>query len=152
MAKRTRKPERTYITYSLLVKELSKDRFLRGRKFAYLEVRHITDLLVSLMEQHLVENEEIRIPGFGTFYRIFVPPRKIRHPQTKQIIIVEGRHEIRFRPGARILIRMGANIKCYKYYADKKVLKERGQVRLQHFLDKEAGKKKGKYNNLETDF
>ncbi len=57
----------------------------------------ILDLLLNILIQTLPSGETIRIRGFGKFYIRHQAKRRIRHPGTGKIMIVESRNMVGFK-------------------------------------------------------
>jgi nucleoid DNA-binding protein len=55
------------------------------------------ELVFVAIEQELVENGRVRIPGFGTFRRVFVDTRTTRNPRTRATSTKLAHHKIKFR-------------------------------------------------------
>lgn len=128
MGVRTRKPERTKPRYQDLVHAVARDRFLKGRNFTREDIRHVIDVLITVLYDALLEYEEVRIPGFGTFYRIFKNKVNVRNPQTKEIMTLPGRFEVRFSMGAKLKRVMGKETKDVKDHVNKTLESKRKAV------------------------
>lgn len=104
---RTRKPQRTVVGYPYIVETVAHDRFVRGRSFTHEDVRHIIDIFITEIKTFLATYEEVYIRGFGRFYRIFKKARNIRNPQTKEIMLIPGRFEVRFNMASDLKRHLG---------------------------------------------
>lgn len=61
----------------------------------------------ELLEQ-VVQGERISWPGFGSFTRVWHPPRNSRNPRTRRLVQLHPRYSLRFRPGATLQDRLRA--------------------------------------------
>lgn len=111
MARRTRKPNRTCITYNEIAKRIAKSSLVKDRQFTQKEVRLILDSFIEELLQGVLNYEEVRIRGFGYFYRYLKKSRKTQHPKTKEPFIIPSHFDVRFIPGELIKRILGKEVK-----------------------------------------
>ncbi len=58
----------------------------------------------------LVRGEKVTLTGFGTFDRVWSPPRRARHPRTGRLIELHPRYHVRFAASAPLARRLKALI------------------------------------------
>lgn len=107
MGKRSRRPNRTKITYKQLEARVAKASAVQERRLTRADVSAVFDSLVEEMLVALVEYEEIHIRGFGQLYRFIKSKREIVHPQTKERIVIAPHFDVNFKTGAELRRRLG---------------------------------------------
>ena len=130
MGIRSRKPARSTAPYRHMVDAVAANRFIRARGFFRKDIRHVMDLLVAEIYKSLVEFEEVRIPGFGRFYRIYKNARNVRNPRTKELMLIPGRYEVRFSMGSSLKYTLGNKVPSLTTHLHKVLAKERDDSKI----------------------
>lgn len=107
MGKRSRRPNRTKISYKELQKRVAHHEQVKAKRLTRAEVETVMNCFLEAMLDGIVEFEEIHIRGFGQLYRYEKGKRIIRHPKTKEEIVVAPHLEVDFKMGAEMRRRMG---------------------------------------------
>lgn len=61
-------------------------------------VAHVTEQVFAKIHGTLLQGEDVRIAGFGTFRRVETKARLCRNPATGGTIEVPAGHKIKFKP------------------------------------------------------
>ena len=67
------------------------------------ESADVVDHLISSIKQVLLQGQKVQISGFGSFEVVTRRARKGRNPQTGEVIAINSRHSLVFRP-SKILV------------------------------------------------
>jgi len=103
---------------------MCKDPFLKGRSFTRKETRYVLDIFLSAIEREVCTKGEVKIPGFGTFYKKMYPGRFIQNCNMKKRAWVPPFFSVCFSSGARIKLRLGAKISGYQKSEEMKRMRE----------------------------
>ena len=63
--------------------------------------KDITNTFISIIQKHSI-SRNIKLAGFGTFYRHKTPKRIGRNPKTKESYIIPSRIKVNFKPSKKI--------------------------------------------------
>lgn len=107
MGRRTRTPDRTKIAYKDLALRVARSEAAKGRRLTRADVFAILDEFLDQAIDALVEFEEIHIRGFGQLYRFETLKRIIKHPQTKEELVIPPRFDVNFKMGSRLKRKLG---------------------------------------------
>lgn len=58
--------------------------------------------ILECMTQSLTGGERIEIRGFGSFATRQLPPRMCRNPKTGEVLFLDARRMVHFKPGKRL--------------------------------------------------
>ena len=67
------------------------------------ESADVVDHLIGSIKQVLLRGQKVQISGFGSFEVVIRRARKGRNPQTGEVIAIDSRHSLIFRP-SKILV------------------------------------------------
>jgi len=67
------------------------------------ESADVVERLIGTMKKVLLTGEKVQISGFGCFEVVARQARKGRNPQTGDVIAIDSRHSLDFRP-SKILV------------------------------------------------
>lgn len=67
------------------------------------ESSEIVERMIGSIKETLLGGGKVQISGFGTFEVVARQARKGRNPQTGEVIAIESRHSLVFRP-SKVLI------------------------------------------------
>jgi len=67
------------------------------------ESADVVDRLIGSIKEVLLRGQKVQISGFGSFEVVARRARKGRNPQTGEIIAIDSRHSLIFRP-SKILV------------------------------------------------
>jgi nucleoid DNA-binding protein len=101
-----------------LVKSIADDTGLTQKRSV-----QILDLLLNILIQTLSSGETIRIRGFGKFYIRHLAKRRIRHPETGKIMIVESRNMVGFK-SSKVFERQINELFWYAEPANREILQQ----------------------------
>jgi nucleoid DNA-binding protein len=124
MSKRTAKFSQAHVTYAQIINSLCQDPFLRGRSFTRKETRYVIDIFLSAIEREVCTKGEVKVPGFGVFYKKMYHGRWISNCNMKEKKWVPPFFDICFTSGARMKLRLGAKITAYAKLEERKRLRE----------------------------
>lgn len=77
------------------------------------ETKLAIDALISELTEAVVTGEKVVLPGFGTFHRVWSPPRSGRNPKTGRLVQLHPRYHARFSPGTTLQTRLKSLIPIY---------------------------------------
>lgn len=63
------------------------------------DVKEVVDAALEEILDAVAQGEKVSLLGFGTFQRIWTPPRRGRHPKTGRLLDLHPRYTTRFAPG-----------------------------------------------------
>jgi len=68
-----------------------------------MESADVVERLIGAIKQALLQGQKVQVSGFGSFEVVMRRARKGRNPQTGEIIAIDSRHSLVFRP-SKILV------------------------------------------------
>ena len=69
-----------------------------------MESADVVERLIGAIKQALLQGQKVQVSGFGSFEVVMRRARKGRNPQTGEIIAIDSRHSLVFRP-SKILVK-----------------------------------------------
>lgn len=88
---------RPVLTRELMAERLNQELGLNKR-----EAREMVDLFFEELQRTLESNEDVKLSGFGNFRLRDKSERPGRNPKTGEIIPVDARRVVTFRPGKKL--------------------------------------------------
>ena len=68
-----------------------------------MESADVVERLIGAIKQALLQGQKVQVSGFGSFEVVLRRARKGRNPQTGEVIAIDSRHSLVFRP-SKILV------------------------------------------------